>query len=238
MKSQARLLAARLLEAEPEVPPEPANDNPAAEPGIENPAAEPGVDVRDFILSSDLMRGGVPEPSLYADWKAKLGRRAKVKLERNTYLRWYADDGRIALQYHATAIMVLTPQGILTVSTFGPPNPEHVHGRNYYGYDAPGFGSFSRSWMTSATKDRLDKHLPCKWSIYSIGGTRRGPDTAPRQGAWYWCNSATRSGYWDGEWRIEYTDGDQIDTSTGQLMPQKEPVPIKRRQASGAYGNY
>lgn len=220
MKTLARLLAAHLLEAEPEAVPPESENNPA------QPEAD-RIDVRDFILSSDTVLFGIPEPNFYADWQAKLGRRDKLKLETNTFLV-KQPDGSISLRLHTTDIIAVNPQGIATVTTFGRPNPKHEIVRHYYGYTAPGFGKAPRSWKSVVTKERLCKYLPCEWNIFSEGGIRNQGKVG--QGEWYWANSASRSGYFDGPpFRIVYTDGDQIDTNTGALQPQQKPVPVKAK---------
>lgn len=220
MKTLARLLAARLLEAEPDVPPDYEHPNPAGqEPGM--------VDVRDFILSNDTVLYGIPEPNFYDDLLGKLGGRDKRKLDNNTILMRH-EDGRISIRLHATDIITAHPNGRVVVTTHGTPNPKHFYDQNYYGVHVPGFGTAPRSWRTVLTKDRINKYLPSEWGIYSEGGTvtRRSEGS----GAWYWCNSASRSGYFDGPpARVEFSDGDEIDTKTGVLKPKKEPVEVKTR---------
>lgn len=214
MNNDARLLAARLLEAEPEVPPDPQTPNPAS------------TDVRDFILTTNILLNGVPEPHYYAGLEEKLEGRAKLTLEGNTFLVRLSDT-EIAVRLHATNIITAQRDGLVTVTTFGTPNPKHQFNRTYHGYVSQGYGTEARSWRSVLSMDRLNKHLPCGWRIYTVGGTRKKSGSmTPSQGQWYWSNHTTRTGYSDGPpFRIVFSDGDQIDTHNGKLTPQAEPVP-------------
>lgn len=90
------------------------------------------------------------------------------------------ENGNIALRYHETDVITITPESVVTVDVEG--------------------------WFSKNSLSRVSSFLPNDWRIAAKYQKHGGPTGAD----WFWYNTHSRVGAHSSKIRINFTDGDQI----------------------------
>ena len=215
--SNGWLIAQRLLEDDPPVSPPGAD---AHSPDDLDPADR--FDPEAFMQSTfaSVQIPGEPDSDYFFRLNQRLGGGTKTKVANNTYLVKHP-DGSVAVKYHNTEIIVVQPNGDVTVSTSGRGVQKYIDRDYRWG----GYGNV-QSWTTVSTMERMNEFLPHGWRLYGKhqqGGGHTDWD-------WFWIGDRDLMGEWGAEnIRVPYTDGDRI-LANGTLIPQAPPVREKMRR--------
>lgn len=186
---------------------EPPVDQPLPPEGDPLPPGD-DIDPQQYALDNvERTWNGDPIHGFYQKLVDKLAtirtkKRMQELMGRNCVLRMtYDRDNSIAIRYHETDIITVTPADVATINTGG--------------------------WHTLTTGERLDDHLPGGWSTYRRFKKIRGYHGAQDEQL-YWANRRhpiSRAGMLI---QIPITDGDVI-LADGSLKPKAEPIYQKKR---------
>jgi hypothetical protein len=177
---------------------------------------DPTVATERYLKTKPTIKGS-PTTGLYLDWKRRwfLGGRPRRdgpellrKLENNTWAVYYnpipdqeTDDNRwIAIKLHNTHILTVYPDDTLVASMGG--------------------------WNTVTTRDRMNRHLPGSWGVYTISGS-----------AYWYCRSVPSITGDTAMFRIPFQSGDKI-LADGTLVYQSEHEHVRRRKAATYYVHF
>jgi hypothetical protein len=176
-------------------------------PGNEVPEETPGddFDPQEYALThADITWPGEPVTGFHQRLTELLAsirtkKRMVEVMGRNTILHRTGND--MAIRFHQTDIITVTPEDVVTVNTNG--------------------------YHTLTTGERLDAHLPGRWSTYRRYSKSRGFHGIHDEQL-YWSNRShpfSREGMLI---EVPLTDGDTI-LADGTLRAQAKPIYKKKR---------